>query len=130
MKVLIDTHVLIWWLGRSRRIPRATRDRLLDAGIEVRVSAATAWEIVVKRRIGKLAFDTDFLAAFDARVQKLGFDPMGVTARHAIRGAEIDSAHKDPFDRMLAGQALVEDLTLVSADPAFEMLGVKAQWWR
>lgn len=130
MKLLIDTHVLIWWVGRSRRIPRATRDMLLDAGNEVRVSAATAWEIAVKCRIGKRAFDAAFLASFDDRVRGLGFEPLAITASHAVHGAAIDAPHKDPFDRMLAGQVLAEGLTLVSTDPAFEVLGVPAQWWR
>ncbi len=129
MKFLIDTHVLIWWLGRPQRIPAATRAAMLIASNQVFVSAATAWEIAVKRHIGKLEFDSDFLSNFDERVRALGFEPLPVAASHAVRGAEINASPKDPFDRMLAGQALVEGVTMVTADPAFELLGVNT-WWR
>lgn len=92
------------------------------------MSAATAWEIAVKCHIGKLNFDSAFLTAFDERARELGFAPLPVEATHAVRGATIDAPHKDPFDRMLAGQALVEGITMVSADPAFRLLGVEPRW--
>lgn len=130
MRLLLDTHVLVWWLARPRRIPRATRDMLLDSANEVYVSAATAWEIAVKRRLGKLDFDADVLATFEDRVSGWGFEPMAISADQAVRGANIESPHKDPFDRMLAGQALTDGLTLVTADPAFASLGVSLAWWR
>lgn len=128
MNLLLDTHVLIWWLTDPSRVPEAVRDELLDPVNEVGVSAATAWEIALKRRLGKLDFDGDFLAAFDERVRDLGFAPRAVTSAHMIRGAEIDAAHKDPFDRMLAGQALVDGLNIVTADRSFANLGVEVLW--
>ncbi|MDZ4843109.1 MAG: type II toxin-antitoxin system VapC family toxin [Hyphomicrobium aestuarii] len=102
---------------------------MLGASNTVFVGAATAWEIAVKYHIGKLEFDFTFLSNFDNSVRQLGFEPIAVTSSHAVRGAEIKAPHKDPFDRMLAGQALVEGATLVSADPAFDWLGVET-WWR
>lgn len=128
MKLLADTHVLIWWLAARDRIPPKVQDALLDPINTVFVSAATAWEIALKRRLGKLDFDADFLADFDAGINMLGFTPLAVIARHMVTGAEIVGAHKDPFDRILAGQALVDGLTLITADPAFEALAVKVAW--
>ncbi len=128
MKLLLDTHVLIWWLGARDRIPIQMQTALLDTANDVFVSTSCAWEISVKRRIGKLAFNAEFLANFDARVAGLGFTPLAVTAAHMVTGAEIESAHKDPFDRMLAGQARVEGLTVVTADPAFAGFRVAVMW--
>ena len=120
--------MLIWWLADAARVVEPVADAVLDPNNEVYVSAVTAWEIAVKRRLGKLVFDGAFLTAFDARVRELGFEPLTVTAAQMIRGAEIDAAHRDPFDRMLAGQAIVEGMTIVSADRAFAGLGVDVMW--
>ena len=79
-------------------------------------------------RLGKLTFDQAFLADWDASVRGLSFSPMPVTSAQMIAGAQIQSPHKDPFDRMLAGQALVEQMAIVSADPAFRSLGVQVIW--
>jgi PIN domain nuclease of toxin-antitoxin system len=128
MKLLIDTHVLIWWLGARERIPANVQAALIDVTNEVLVSAVSAWEIAVKRRLGKLDFDSRFIADFDARIAALGFAPLAISAAHAITGAEIEATQKDPFDRMLAGQVRVEGLTLVTADRAFDGLGVTVMW--
>ncbi len=128
MRLLLDTHALIWWLGARKRVPRPLQALLLDPGNDVLVSAATAWEIAIKRRIGKLDFDAGFLANFDTHVITLGFAPLTVTAAHMVRGAGIEAPHKDPFDRILAGQALVENLVIVTADEALACLGAAVVW--
>ena len=128
MKLLLDTHALIWWLGSRQLIPQTVKDVLIDGANDVYVSAATAWEIATKQRIGKLRFDTAFLANFDASVAALGFAPLPVNAMQMIAGAQIVSAHKDPFDRMLAGQALVDQMAVVTTDRAFTTLGVQVLW--
>lgn len=128
MRVLLDTHALIWWLGARKRIPKPVQSLLLDPGNDVLVSAATAWEIALKRRIGKLDFDAGFLADFDANVIALGFAPLAVTAAHMVRGAGIEAQHKDPFDRIIAGQALAENLVVVTADKAVAALGAAVVW--
>lgn len=107
MRLLIDTHVLIWWTGKRRRIPVHVRSQLADISNDVFVSAVSAWEIAVKIRQGKLVFSQSFLADFDAAVAQLAFTPIVIEASEAIAGAQIASPHKDPFDRMLAGQASV-----------------------
>ncbi|MDX2259486.1 MAG: type II toxin-antitoxin system VapC family toxin [Hyphomicrobiaceae bacterium] len=128
MTLLIDTHVLIWWLGDADLIPLHSRAMIADPENEVFVSAASAWEIALKHRNGKLRFNETFLADFDGHLQALRFAPLTVTSAHMVRGAHLDGQHKDPFDRILAGQALVERLRIVSADRAFDALGVERLW--
>lgn len=128
MNLLIDTHVLLWMLRDPKRIPAHTASMLKSELNEVHVSAASAWEIATKVRLGKLQFDPAFLDDFDERIQALAFSPLGITAQHAIAGAKLLSPHKDPFDRMIAGQVTVENLTLISADPAFKLMSIAAVW--
>lgn len=128
MKLLIDTHVLIWWTADFARIPADIRTMLADTANDVFVSAVTGWEIALKVCKGNLEFDQAFLADFDQGVMGLSFKPLVVNAAQAVAGAQLSSAHKDPFDRMLAGQALVEQMTIVTADPAFASFGVRIVW--
>lgn len=128
MKLLVDTHVLIWWVVEPDRIPVRVRDSLRSTANNVFVSAGTGWEIATKVRIGKLHFPRDFLDNFDTRVLALAFEPLSITTRHAVTGAGLPGKHGDPFDRMLAGQAKCENLQLVSKDPAFKKFGVDTLW--
>jgi PIN domain nuclease of toxin-antitoxin system len=128
MRLLLDTNVLIWWVNSKRRFPAAAEAILTDPASQLLVSPVSAWEIALKRRLGKLDFDGAFLQNFDASVRNLGFETIGITSQHMVRGAELKAEHKDPFDRMLAGQALVEGLAVVTADPAFQTLGAKVVW--
>ena len=128
MRLLIDTHILIWWTSNLSQLPTTVQDSLADGSNEIFVSAVSAWEIALKVRLGKLHFDANFLADFDANVRGLSFHPIDVNSAQMIAGAQIQSPHKDPFDRMLAGQALVEQMAIVTADPAFRSLGVQIVW--
>jgi len=128
VRLLLDTHVLIWWLQKDRRLAHRVRRTLLSAQHSVFVSAASAWEIATKVRNGKLKFEPTFLADFDAGVRNLNFEPLLVSAHHAVTGARLPGHHGDPFDRVLAGQAVVEKLKLVTSDPAMQSLGVETFW--
>ncbi len=128
MNLLIDTHVLIWWVKDARRIRGRVLDQLRRDETRVLVSAVSAWEITTKVRIGKLTFDTHFLDDFKGWVRALAFESLDITPAHAVAGARLPGPHRDPFDRMLAGQAQIENLTLVSADPAFKLLGIETLW--
>ncbi len=114
MSLLLDTHALLWWLAGERLEDEAV-DRVGDPDVLVVVSAATVWEIALKRALGKLRFPGDpgeeALAA--------GFEPLSVSFAHATRAATLPPHHRDPFDRMLVAQAQEEGLALVSRDPAF-----------
>ena len=115
MKVLLDTHILLWWLAEDPALPLAARDAIADADTTVVVSAATAWEIAIKMAAGRLDAPDDLLDALDAN----SFDTLAITAAHALEAGALPAHHTDPFDRMLIAQARAEELTLVSVDHRF-----------
>ena len=128
MGALLDTHALIWWVVGDARISPKLRQHLARPGQPVFVSAATAWEIATKARIGKLKAPQTLLEDFVEAIEMLGFAALPITLRHGYDAGRLSSAHRDPFDRMLAAQAKAEGLDSVSCDPAFEALGMKTIW--
>jgi len=112
VRLLLDTHILLWWLADDPSLPARARDSISDPGTEVLVSAATVWEIAIKRASGKLDAPDDLLEALEANA----FDTLAITAAHALAAGELPAHHADPFDRMLIAQAQAETLTLVSVD--------------
>jgi PIN domain nuclease of toxin-antitoxin system len=109
--MLLDTHILLWWLADSPRLSRVVRKAITDHA-HVFVSAATAWEIAIKSAGGKLEFRGDP----EAEIRRSNFLPLPVTIAHAIAAGRLPEHHRDPFDRMLIAQATIESLTLVTAD--------------
>lgn len=130
MRLLLDTHALLWWLlGDARLAPRA-RDAIADEESVVYVSAATAWEIATKTRIGKLP-DAEALAQNLAEVVEAnGFRCLPISLEHGQRAGSLPGAHKDPFDRMLIAQAQAENLVLVSNEEIFNQYGIARLWDR
>lgn len=128
MRILIDTHVLIWWTAKLDRLPERVRTQLSDPGHQVFVSAATAWEIAIKVKKGKLEFDGEFLANFDDRVRDLAFLPLPILAIHCVAAGGLQVDHKDPFDRMIAAQARTEQLALISTDRVYKKFGIETIW--
>ena len=129
MRLLVDTHVLIWWTQDLSRLPRRIQDVLGDPIHTVFVSAVTPWEISMKVHAGKLAFDAAFLADFDNSIRSaLAFEPLPINGAHAIAAGALRGRHKDPFDRMLVAQAQVEQMTIVTRDPAIAALGARVMW--
>jgi PIN domain nuclease of toxin-antitoxin system len=114
MRLLLDTHVLLWALTASPRL-KPEVIKLLEAADEVMVSAASIWEIAIKVRLGKLAVDVVELAAAAA---ESGFVELPVTGAHAACVAQLPLLHHDPFDRLLVAQAMIEPLRLLTADAA------------
>lgn len=119
MRLLLDTHVFLWWDVRHRRLTKAMRAVLEDNSNTVFVSAATVWEIGLKRALGKL----EFPASIEAAIAKNGFEPLVVSARHAELAAGLPRHHSDPFDRMLVAQAQLESLVLATQDPKLALYG-------
>ena len=115
MNLLLDTHVLLWAIDQPEHLDETARELIREARNRVVVSAASAWEIVIKRGLGKLRFDADLAGVIDA----VGFDPLAVGFEHARVAGELPGVHRDPFDRLLVAQAQVEALTLVTRDPVF-----------
>ncbi len=121
MNLLLDTHVALWALGDPSRLGDATRAALADPRNVVAVSAASVWEVEIKRALGKL----DAPAGFAAECVIRGFDELPITFDHAAAASQLARHHHDPFDRMLMGQAMIEDYRIVTADRAFEHYGVE-----
>jgi PIN domain nuclease of toxin-antitoxin system len=128
MKLLLDTHTLIWWLAGSPRLSKSALQAVGDEDNAVFVSAVSAWEISVKERAGKLAVSRHLLEDFEATIADQDFQPLAISTRHAFQGGRFPTGHKDPFDRLLAAQALVEGLTLVSGDRKMHEFGVPLLW--
>jgi PIN domain nuclease of toxin-antitoxin system len=112
MRLLLDTHVLLWWLNGDTRLRPAARRAIERPGWRRFVSAASIWEMTLKLAVGKLALPPHFGDLF----AREPFEPLAVTAAHALRTADLPPVHRDPFDRLLVAQCLVEGLTLVTAD--------------
>lgn len=127
-RLLLDTHALLWWLTDDQRLSADARRTIGDETIDVAVSAASAWEIATKQRLGKL--DDVPLAAerFGELTAANGFSHLPVTYLHGLRAGGYTCAHRDPFDRMLAAQSDLERLTLVTRDPAFDEFGTDTLW--
>ncbi len=126
---LLDTHALIWMLSEPERIPEPTRLLLADRRNELLYSAISVFEIATKHRIGKLPGAQRILADFDNVVGKLGATELPIRARHGLIAGQIDWHNRDPFDRLLAAQSLIEDVELVTSDAAFASVGgLRTRW--
>jgi PIN domain nuclease of toxin-antitoxin system len=119
LRLLLDTHILLWWLSASLRLPKNIRAVLTESA-EVCVSAATAWEISIKVAARKLEFRGDV----EEQVAVNNFSPLPITIEHAVLASKLPRHHADPFDRMLVAQATIESLTLVTTDPQLALYGV------
>lgn len=128
MHLLLDTHAFLWWLDGDRRLSRRARAAIGDSGNTVLVSAASAWEITTKARLGRLPGALDVAADVAGCIAGQAFTPLDITVVHAQRAGRLPGDHRDPFDRMLAAQAQLEDLPIVSNDAIFDSYGVNRYW--
>jgi PIN domain nuclease of toxin-antitoxin system len=126
VRLLLDTHVLIWWSIDDSRLSKRARSLILEAN-EVLISAASAWEIATKVRLGKLEW-TPSAGNVGDYVRAQGFRPLPIQLEHAERAGALPGAHRDPFDRMLIAQALIEGVPIATTDEAFERYGVERCW--
>ena len=121
MRLLLDTHVLLWSLTEPRKLSGRTREALEDAANEVFVSAVSGWEIAVKRTLGKLEAADDL----EAGIMRHGFLLLNLTFAHTEHAGALPPHHGDPFDRMLVAQAQIEGLVLVTSDARMSLYGVR-----
>lgn len=128
MRYLADTHALIWWLNDSPLLTPVAREAFRDERNEIHVSAASAWEITAKHRLGKLVEAGTLAGDVEGWVRRERFVPLAVTMAHAEHAGRMFGSHKDPFDRMLIAQALLDNLVLVSNETAFDRFGVARIW--
>ena len=128
MRLLLDTHAFLWWLAGNRRLSPAARRAVDDTSNDVVVSAATAWEIATKHRVGKLPEAEAVALDVTGSIASQGFDELAITVEDAERAGRLPGSHRDPFDRMLIAQALAHNLTVVSIDVVFDGYGVSRLW--
>ena len=116
MKLLLDTHLLLWAAGHPGRLPPAARALLEDLGNELLFSAASLWEIAIKRGLGRADFQVDSRVLRRGLLEN-GYQELAVTGAHAVAVDGLPPLHKDPFDRILVAQSMVEGIILLTADP-------------
>ena len=128
MRLLLDTHAFLWWLAGSRRLSSNARSAIEDDANDVLVSAATAWEIATKHRLGNLPQAGLVAQDVASAVASQGFKELAITVADAQRAGQLSGLHRDPFDRMLIAQAIEHGMALVSIDSVFDGYGVNRLW--
>ena len=128
MRALLDTHALLWWLSDDPALSKPARKFIAETKNTVIVSAASAWEIATKVRLGKLATAAELAADFVGLVEREGFEFLPISPDHAIRAGLLPGPHKNPFDRMLIAQAQAEGVPVVTNEIAFDAYGVRRIW--
>lgn len=128
MKLLIDSNALYWWWTALDKLTAAARHSLNAEDSELHVSSATAWELATKYRLGKLPGAETFLPGFASLLKGSRVTSLSVTVAHVLEAGRLPGLHRDPFDRILIAQALIEDLEIVSSDRIFRDYGVRVIW--
>jgi PIN domain nuclease of toxin-antitoxin system len=128
VRVLLDTHALAWWLMDSDQLPPATKAMIADRDNTIFVSAVSAYEASQKHHRGRWPEVAMLVGAFEEVVAAEGFELLPLTARHAVRAGAYGREHRDPFDRMIAAQAVVEVVAVVTDDRTMEVLGAERVW--
>lgn len=129
MRLLLDTHTFLWLDTDPERLSATALGAIQDRRNQVYVSAVSAWELAIKNRLGKLPSATPLLEHFHANLARYGFTELPFSSLHALAERSLSGAHKDPFDRALAAQALLEGLVLVSADAIMtDFSGLEVLW--
>ena len=128
LRLLLDTHALVWAVSAPERLSHAAREAVLDTRHRLFISSASAWELATKHRLGKLPGLEPLLENFTDHAERLSAELLPIRHDHALRAGALPGAHRDPFDRMLAAQAQLDDLELLTRDPAFAEFEVRTLW--
>ena len=128
MAFLLDTHALLWWLAEPERLSPVVHATLADPAHTVFISAASAWEIATKHCLGRLPTAELLLQDGWSLMERQGFQPLPVSWSHGLRAGSYGMPHRDPFDRLLAAQAELEQLILITLDPAFAPFPCQTLW--
>jgi PIN domain nuclease of toxin-antitoxin system len=128
VQLLLDTHILLWWLSGDGALSAEARTAIADERNGIFISAASAWEIATKHRIGKLPGVAAIVADLGGAIVSQGFIGLPISLRHGRAAGALPGPHRDPFDRMLLAQAMLENLVLVSNEEAFDAYGVARLW--
>jgi PIN domain nuclease of toxin-antitoxin system len=128
VRILLDTHVLLWWLVGDRRLSDTAIEIVSDPDHVVLVSAASAWEIAIKHRLGKLGGPPEIATNLPALLTRARMLELPISTKHALHAGALDWSHRDPFDRMLVTQADLDDLVLVTDDEVITTYSARARW--
>ena len=128
MRFLLDTHTFLWWVTRHPRLSQRVRSVFEDETTQIFFSAVVAWEIAIKVRLGQLEFQGDPAREIPNQVAANGFLTLPIEVRHALQVGALPLLHRDPFDRLLVAQALLENLVVLTSDPAIARYGVQVAW--
>jgi PIN domain nuclease of toxin-antitoxin system len=128
VRFLLDTHTLLWAFNGAPDLSTRARRLIQDGGNELLVSAASAWEIATKVRLGKLPTGEELVSDLGYYLSQLGCDGLPISVDHAVRAGRLRGEHRDPFDRMLIAQAQAENLPILSNDRVFDLYGVERIW--
>ncbi len=128
MRLLLDTHVLLWWLLDDPKLPTRVRERLSGIDAALFLSSASAWEIATKFRLGRLPQAESLVGNFAEVLRVQRIEPLAVALEHALEAGQLESSHPDPFDRMLAAQAKIERMPLVTNDRALRDMKIETIW--
>ncbi len=128
MKILLDTHALLWWWTDDAKLSARSRALIADPANEVLLSSASAWEVSTKYRLGKLPEAGEIAEHFDAFLNESHMTPLPITIEHALKAGALQRHHRDPFDRMLIAQSQVERAPIVTKDAAFAAYEVELLW--
>ncbi len=128
MRLLLDTHVLLWWLFDDPKLLENARTYISNPHNEILVSSASAWEIATKFRLGKLPEAVEVAQHLPELIRKARMKALSITIEHALLADAFETHHRDPFDRMLAAQSQIENIPLISIDPIFAQFGIEVLW--
>ena len=128
IRILLDTHAFLWWLTDSGRLSEAVRRNIFDPSNDKLISAASAWEITTKHRLGKLPGADPIASDIAGAIAAQGFEELPVFVADAARAGALPGPHRDPFDRMLIAQALSRNLALISNESIFDRYGIRRLW--
>lgn len=128
MRLLLDTHAFLWWLDGDASLSRTAKEAIVEESNDIFLSAASAWEITTKYRLGKLPGAAAVAADVAACMAEQGFLELPIRLAHGQKAGSLPGPHRDPFDRILIAQAMIEDLVLVSNEAAFDAYGARRLW--
>lgn len=128
MRALLDTHALLWWFADDPALSPGASRFIANTKNTIVVSAASAWEIATKVRIGRLPTGAALVADFEGWLRQEGFEQLAITLDHAVRAGQLPGPHRDPFDRMLIAQAQAENAPLVTNEALFDEYGIRRIW--
>jgi PIN domain nuclease of toxin-antitoxin system len=128
MRYLLDTHTLLWWIFDDPKLSTTARETIAEPDHEIVVSAASAWEIATKHRIGKLPEAGDIVQQLPVYLRRTRFTELDISVEHALFAGNLPGPHRDPFDRMLIAQARTLNMILITTDPVFHDYGIQVFW--